>query len=84
MLDNAILCYIYGGSQGSLHVYALVGGLAPGSSGRTPVFVKVWARGQEGWAGSKAVTADAASWKKKEYERYSFFTNPMAIEKVPC
>jgi hypothetical protein len=31
--DNAILCYICGWSHGSLHVYSLVGGLVPGSSG---------------------------------------------------
>jgi len=33
MLDNAILCYICGWSHVSLHVYLLVGGLVPGSSG---------------------------------------------------
>jgi len=33
MLDNAILCYICDWSHGSLHVYSLVGGLVPGSSG---------------------------------------------------
>jgi hypothetical protein len=33
MLDKAILCYIYRWSHGSLHVYSLVGGLVPGSSG---------------------------------------------------
>jgi hypothetical protein len=31
--DKAILCYICGWSHGSLHVYFLVGGLVPGSSG---------------------------------------------------
>jgi hypothetical protein len=30
--NKAILCYIYVWSQGSLHVYSLVGGLDPGSS----------------------------------------------------
>jgi hypothetical protein len=33
MTNKAILCYIWGGSHGSLHVYTLVGGLVPGSSG---------------------------------------------------
>ena len=31
--NKAILCYIYVWSHGSLHVYSLVGGLDPGSSG---------------------------------------------------
>ena len=31
--DTAILCYICGWSHGSLHVYSLIGGLVPGSSG---------------------------------------------------
>jgi len=31
--DNTILCYICSWSHGSLHVYSLVGGLVPGSSG---------------------------------------------------
>jgi hypothetical protein len=31
--DRAILCYICSWSHGSLHVYSLVGGLVPGSSG---------------------------------------------------
>jgi hypothetical protein len=31
--DKAILCYICSWSHGSLHVYFLVGGLVPGSSG---------------------------------------------------
>jgi hypothetical protein len=35
MSHNAILCYICGWSHGSLHVYSLVGGLVPGSSGST-------------------------------------------------
>jgi hypothetical protein len=30
--DKAILCYIYGKSHRSLHVYSLVAGLVPGSS----------------------------------------------------
>jgi hypothetical protein len=33
MPDKAILCYICGWSHGSLHVYSLVCGLAPGNSG---------------------------------------------------
>ena len=33
MSEKAILCYIYSWSHGSLHVYSLVGGLVPGSSG---------------------------------------------------
>ena len=33
MPDKAILCYICGWSHRSLHVYSLVGGLIPGSSG---------------------------------------------------
>jgi hypothetical protein len=33
MSDEAILCYICSWSHGSLHVYSLVGGLLPGSSG---------------------------------------------------
>jgi len=33
ILDNAILCYICSWSHGSLHVYSLVGGLVPRSSG---------------------------------------------------
>ena len=33
MLDKAILCCLCGWSNGSLHVYSLVGGLDPGSSG---------------------------------------------------
>jgi len=33
MLDKAILCYMCDWSHGSLHVYSLVGGLVPGSSG---------------------------------------------------
>jgi hypothetical protein len=35
MPDKAILCYICSWSHGSLHVYSLVGGLVPGSSGRS-------------------------------------------------
>jgi hypothetical protein len=30
--DKAILCYIFGWSHGSFHMYLLVGGLVPGSS----------------------------------------------------
>jgi hypothetical protein len=33
ILDKAILYYIYSWSHGSCHVYSLVGGLVPGSSG---------------------------------------------------
>jgi hypothetical protein len=33
MIDKAILCYIYSWSDGSLHVYSLVGHLIPGNSG---------------------------------------------------
>ena len=33
MPNKAILCYIWGWRHGSLHVYSLVGGLVPGSSG---------------------------------------------------
>jgi hypothetical protein len=33
MTDMVILCYIYGWSHGSHHMYSLVGGLFPGSSG---------------------------------------------------
>ena len=33
MPDKAILCYISSWSNGSLHLYSLVGGLVPGSSG---------------------------------------------------
>jgi hypothetical protein len=35
MPDKAILSYIYGWSHKSLHVYSLVGGLVPGSSGES-------------------------------------------------
>jgi hypothetical protein len=33
MPDKAVLCYICSGSHGPAHVYTLVGGLVPGSSG---------------------------------------------------
>jgi hypothetical protein len=33
MPDKAILCYIYSWIHGFLHVYSLVSGLVPGSSG---------------------------------------------------
>jgi hypothetical protein len=33
MSDKGILCYVCDWSHGSLHVYTLVGGLVPGSSG---------------------------------------------------
>ena len=39
MIDKAILCCICGCSCGSLHVYSLVGGLVPGSSGSTGWFI---------------------------------------------
>ena len=39
MTYKAILCYMYGWSQGSLHVYFLVGGLVPGSFGGTGWFI---------------------------------------------
>jgi hypothetical protein len=35
MTNKAILCYICSWSHGSLHVYSLVGGSGPGSSGGT-------------------------------------------------
>jgi hypothetical protein len=37
--NKAILCYICGWSHGSLHVYSLVGGLVPGSSGGSGWFI---------------------------------------------
>jgi hypothetical protein len=36
---KAILCYICSWSNGSLHVYSLVGGLVPGSSGSNGWFI---------------------------------------------
>ena len=36
---KSILCYICSWSQGFLHVYSLVGGLVPGSSGSTRWFI---------------------------------------------
>jgi hypothetical protein len=42
MPDKAILCYIYGWSPGSLHVYSLVGGLNPGSSGWLMLLFFLW------------------------------------------
>ena len=39
MTNKAILCYICSWSYGSLHVYSLVGGLVPGSSGGTGWFI---------------------------------------------
>jgi hypothetical protein len=35
MPNKTILCYVCGWSHGSLHVYSLVGGLVPESSGRS-------------------------------------------------
>ena len=35
MFDKAFLCYIWGWSHGSLHMYSSFGGLVPGSSGGT-------------------------------------------------
>jgi hypothetical protein len=37
--DKTILCYIYSWSHESLHVYTLVGGLIPVSSGGTGLFI---------------------------------------------
>ena len=42
MPDKAILCYICGWSHGSLHVYSLVGGLVPGSSGWLILLFFLW------------------------------------------
>jgi hypothetical protein len=42
MPDKAILCYIYGWSCGSLHVYSLVGSLDPGSSGWLILLFFLW------------------------------------------
>jgi hypothetical protein len=39
MSNKAILCYICSWSHGFLHVYSLVGGLVPGSSGDTGWFI---------------------------------------------
>ena len=39
MTNKAILCYICSWNQESLHVYSLVGGLVPGSSGGTGWFI---------------------------------------------
>ena len=39
MFHKTIFCYICSWSHGSLHVYSLVGGLVPGSSGGTGWFV---------------------------------------------
>jgi hypothetical protein len=39
MSNKAILCYICSWSYESLHVYSLVGGLVPGSSGGTGWFI---------------------------------------------
>ena len=39
MNDKVILCYICSWSHGSLHVYSLVGGLVPGSSGGIGWFI---------------------------------------------
>ena len=44
MSDKAILCYLCGLSHGSLHVYSLVGGLAPGSSGRSYCCSSYWSK----------------------------------------
>jgi hypothetical protein len=38
-INKAILCYICSWSHGSLHVYSLVGGLVPGSSGGLGWFI---------------------------------------------
>jgi hypothetical protein len=45
MSNKAILCHIYGQSHGSLHVYYLLGGPVPGSSGgsgRLPQVLPSW------------------------------------------
>ena len=39
MFIKAILCFTYGWSHGSLHVYSLVGSLIPGSSGGSSWFI---------------------------------------------
>jgi hypothetical protein len=39
ILDKTMLCYTCRWSHGSLHVYSLVGGLVPGSSGGGGVWV---------------------------------------------
>jgi hypothetical protein len=39
MTNKAILCYICSWSHGSLHLYSLVGGLVPGSSGGAGWFI---------------------------------------------
>ena len=41
MSDKAIFCYICGWSHGPLHVYSLVGGLDPGSSGWLILFLNL-------------------------------------------
>ena len=45
MTNKAILCYICGWSHGFLHVYSLVGGLVPGSSGGTSWFILLFLLG---------------------------------------
>jgi hypothetical protein len=42
MSNKAILCYIYSWSPGSLHVYSLIGGLEPGSSGWLILLFFLW------------------------------------------
>jgi hypothetical protein len=45
MPNKAILCYIYGWSHGSLHMYSLIGGLVPensGGSGWLILFFFLW------------------------------------------
>jgi hypothetical protein len=42
MPDKDILCYICSWSHGSLHVYSLVGGLVPGSSGWLILLFFLW------------------------------------------
>jgi hypothetical protein len=42
MPDKAIFCYIHGWSHGSLHVYSMVGGLVPWSSGMSGWLFFLW------------------------------------------
>ena len=42
MPNKTILCYIYGWSHGSLHVYSLVGSLDPGNSGWLILLFFLW------------------------------------------
>ena len=42
MEDKAILCYISSWSHGALHVYPLIGGVVPGSSGWLILLFILW------------------------------------------